>query len=123
MVGLIVTAENEMHKVEYDSPHYDVIQKAVGGWYERVHPMGLDRPYCMMVNEEGLLLNLPLNLLGSLLYGTPQHSQPIVGDVIFLKEGYYGGEPDVVGMTLEEAQSLGNKFAAMSGGFVRWAKK
>ena len=123
MVGLIVTAGNEMSTVEYDSPHYDVIREAVGGWYEHVRPAGLERPYCMMVNEEGLLLNLPLNLTGSVLYGTPQHGQPIVGDIIFLTEGYHGGEPDVVGMTAEEAQSLGDKFSAMSGGFVRWAKK
>ena len=68
-----------------------------------------------MVNEEGLLLNLPLNPLGSSLYGTPQHGQPIVGDVIFLNDGYHGGEPDVVGMTTEEAQSLGYKFSTMSG--------
>ena len=123
MVGLVVTVENDMFTVEYDSPHYDVIQKAVGGWYERVHPVGLERPYCMMVNEEGLLQNLPMNLTGSVLYGTPQHGQPIVGDVIFLKDGYHDGEPDVVGMTAEEAQSLGDKFSTMSGGLVRWANK
>lgn len=123
MVGLIVTAENEMRKVEYDSPHYDVIHEAVGGWYEHVRPVGLEQPYCMMVNEEGLLLGLPLNLLGSFLYGAHQHGQPIVGDVIFLKEGYHCGEPDVVGMTSEEAQRLGNEFIKMTYGFVRWTKE
>ncbi len=121
MVGLVVTAKNEMYQMDYDAPHYDVIQKAVGGWYEHVHPVGLERPYCMMVNEEGLLQGLPLNLIGSILYGTPQHGQPIVGNVIFLKEGYHGGEPDVVGMTADEAQRLGDKFFTMTGGRVRWA--
>lgn len=123
MVGLVVTTENEMSTVEYDSPHYDVIKKAVGGWYEHVHPADLERPYCMMVNEEGRLLNLPLNLIGSVLYGSFKHGQPIVGNVIFLKEGYHGGEPDVVGMTADEAQRLGDKFSTMSGGFVHWATK
>lgn len=123
MVGLVVTAENEMSTVEYDSPHYDVIKEAVGGWYEHVRPVGLERPYCMMVNEEGLLLRLPVNLIGSILYGTPQHGQPIVGNIIFLKEGYHGGEPDVVGMTADEAQSLGDKFSTTTGGKVRWAMK
>ncbi len=123
MVGLVVTADCDMYQLDYDAPYYDVIQKAVGGWYEHVHPVGLERPYCMMVNEEGLLLNLPLNLIGSILYCTPQHGQPIVGDVIFLKEGYYGSEPDVVGMTAEEAQILGDKFSTMTGGRVRWATK
>lgn len=122
MVGLIVTAENEMSKVEYDPPHYDVIRKAVGGWYEHVNPVDLKKPYCMMVNEEGLLLDLPLNSIGSILYGTPQHGQPIVGNVIFLKDGYYGGEPDVVGMDENEAQSLGDEFIKMTGGIACWAK-
>ena len=63
----------------------------MAGGTERVHPMGLDRPYSMMVNEEGLLLGLPMNRLGSELYGTPKHGQPIVGDVVFLKDGYHGG--------------------------------
>lgn len=76
MVGLIVTAKNEMRQVDYDAPHYDIIQKAVGGWYEHVHPIGLEWPYCMMVNEEGLMMNLPLNLIGSILYATPSMARP-----------------------------------------------
>ena len=122
MIALVVNTKNEIRRVEYDPPHYDVIQKAVGGWYEHVHPMGLDCPYSMMVNEEGLLLGLPMNRLGSELYGTPTHGQPIVGDVVFLKDGYDGGEPDVVGMTEDEALALGDKFVKMTGGIVRWAK-
>ena len=123
MVGLVVTADCDMYQLDYDAPHYDIIRKAVGGWYEHVHPVGLERPYCMVVNEEGLLLGLPLNLIGSILYGTPQHGQPIVGNVIFLKNGYYCGEPDVVGMTADEAKILGDKFSTMTGGKVRWATK
>lgn len=122
MIALVVNTKNEIRRVEYDPPHYDVIKEAVGGWYEHVHPMGLDRPYSMMVNEEGLLLGLPMNRLGSELYGTPKHGQPIVGDIVFLKDGYDGGEPDVVGMTEDEAQRLGDKFVKMTGGIVRWAK-
>ena len=122
MIALIVNTQNEIHRVEYDPPHYDVIKEAVGGWYEHVHPVGLDHPYSMMVNEEGLLLGLPMNRLGSELYGTPRHGQPIVGDIVFLKDGYDGGEPDVVGLTEDEAQTLGDKFVKMTGGIVRWAK-
>ena len=123
MIALVVNTKNEIRRVEYDPPHYDVIKEAVGGWYEHVHPVGLDHPYSMMVNEEGLLLGLPLNRLGSELYGTPKHGQPIVGDVVFLKDGYHGGEPDTVGMTEDEAQRLGDKFVKMTGGIVRWAKE
>ena len=123
MIALVVNTKNEIRRVEYDPPHYDVIKEAVGGWYEHVHPMGLDRPYSMMVNEEGLLLGLPMNRLGSELYGTPKHGQPIVGDIVFLKDGYDEGEPDTVGMTEDEAQRLGDKFVKMTGGIVRWAKE
>lgn len=120
MVGLVVTVKNEMRIVDYDAPHYDVIQKAVGGWYEHVRPKELQAPYCMMVNEEGLLMNLPLNMLGSYLYGTHQHGCPIVGDIMFLKDGYHAGEPDVVGMSKDEALALGEQFKELSGGIIRW---
>ncbi len=123
MVGLVVTTKNEMYQLDYDAPHYDGIQKAVGGWYELVHPVGLKSPFCMMVNEEGLMNNLPMNLLGSYLYGSHFHGSPIVGDIVILKEGYYDGEPDVVGMTDSEAQGLGDKFITLSGGIVHWAQK
>lgn len=121
MYALIVTAENSIRRVEYTPPHYDVLREAVGGWYEHVHPMGLKRPYSMMVNEEGLLLNLPMNLLGSILYGTKFHGQPIVGNIVFVKDGYYDGEPDVVGMDAEEAQRVGDEFVKLTHGKVRWA--
>ena len=121
MYALIVTAENSIRRVEYTPPHYDVLREAVGGWYEHVHPMGLKRPYSMMVNEEGLLLNLPMNLLGSILYGTKFHGQTIVGNIVFVKDGYYDGEPDVVGMDAEEAQRVGDEFVKLTHGKVRWA--
>lgn len=119
---MIVTTKNEMRRVEYQSPHYDVITKAVGGYYEHVHPKGLKPPYCMMVNESGLLHNLPVNILGSVLYETHIHGNPIVGDIMFAKNGYFQGEPDVVGLTESEAQSLGDNFVELTNGIVRWAE-
>lgn len=121
MYALVVNTKNEIRRVEYDPPHYDVLREAVGGWYEHVHPIGLNRPYSMMVNEEGLLLDLPTNLLGSILYGTPIHGQYICGDIVFVKDGYHDGEPDVVGMDNNEAQGMGDEFVRISGGKIRWA--
>lgn len=121
MYALVISAENEIRRVEYDSPHYDVLREAVGGWYEHVHPIGLKRPYSMMVNEEGLLLKLPMNMLGSILYGTKVHGQPIVGNIVIVKDGYYDGEADVVGMDAEEAQRVGNEFVKLTHGKVCWA--
>ncbi len=42
------------------------------------------------------MLGLPPNLLGSYLYGTQTHGQPIVGNIVILKLGRYVGEPGVV---------------------------
>lgn len=113
MKGLIVTTKHEIREVDYDAPNYDVISRAVGGYYEHVCPRRLNRPYCMMVNEEGLLNALPLNVLGSYLYETDRHGAPIVGDIIILKEGHYHGEPDIVGLTEEEAKRLRNEFSVL----------
>lgn len=121
MYALVVSAENDIRRVEYDPPHYDVLHEAVGGWYEHVHPIGLKRPYSIMVNEEGLLLKLPMNMLGSILYGTKVHGQPIVGNIVLVKDGYYDGEPDVVGMDAEEAQRVGDEIVKLTCGKVRWA--
>lgn len=120
MFALVVNAEGEMHLRMYDPPDYDVIRDAVGGWFELVRPMGLKPPYLMVVNEDGLRLDLPMNRLGSILYGTRLHGHPIVGDIVFLKDGYFGGERDAVGMTEYEARCLGNEFVNMTGGNFRW---
>lgn len=123
MTALVVTTKNEMHRVAYEAPHYEVIQEAVGGRYELVRPQGLREPYCMMVNEEGLLLDLPLNPLGCYLYGSLIHGASIVGDIVILKLGYHAGEPDAVGITDEEARQLGEQFRRLSGGAVHWAEE
>ena len=117
MVVLMVTAGDAMTKVEYDPPNYDIIRKAVGGLCEYVQPEMLNSSYCMMVNEAGYLCGLPENFLASLFY----HGQPILGDVLFLKHGFYGGEPDVVGMTEVEAQVLGDLLSLLTCGVVHWA--
>lgn len=123
MKGLIVTTKNEMRLVDYDPPHYDIIREAVGGgWYEHVLPRRLPHPYCMMVDEEGLLKGLPVNTLGSYLYQTDLHGSAIVGDIIILKDGYFAGERDTVGLTEEEARTLADSFITKTNGLVHWAE-
>lgn len=58
MKGLVITTENKMQVKEFGEPAYETIGKAVGGWIEVVHPKGLPDPFCMVVNEEGLLHGL-----------------------------------------------------------------
>lgn len=96
--GLIVTTSGKMYLGKFEDPLYKTVGKFVGGWIEIVHPTGLKHPYCMVVDEEGLLKTRPINAFGSYLYGTAKHGYPIVGDIVILKDGYRNGEPDIVGL-------------------------
>lgn len=51
----------------------------------------------ILCDDEGLLKKLPINLVGSYLYGNT-----IVGNIIIGKHGYYKGTPDVVGFDDKE---------------------
>ena len=42
----------------------------------------------------------------SVLYGTPEHGQPIVGNGVILKEGFVDGERDFVEMTEKDQLTL-----------------
>ena len=75
------------------------LQDAVDGFIEIVRPFGRSGGHLVMVaNEEGLILDLPANPIGSLIYG-----DMIAGTVVIMKEGIRNGEPDLIGLTKEEA--------------------
>lgn len=116
MKGIVITTKYEMRVQEFSEPAYKSIGEAVGGWIEIVHPMRLGRPYCMVVNEEGLLRNLPMNVLGSFLYGTDTHGSPIVGDIVLLREGINSdGEYDLLGLTEQDITYLCNMVSTVNG--------
>ncbi len=106
MKGVVVTTDNEVRVEDFNDPLYKTVGAAVGGYIEHVHPMRLPRPFCMIVNEEGRLLDLPLNHIGSYFYGTDQHGEPIVGNIVVMKDGYRNGEPDIVGLDDSEAEQV-----------------
>ncbi len=113
MKGITITTKNVISTIDIQqngSPLYELMHKVVGGYYENVNPRRLKQGYVMIVNEEGLLHGLPINAIGSYLYETDKHGSPIAGDVLILKYGYYQDEPDVVGMTDDEANELMNDF-------------
>lgn len=68
------------------------LQAAIGGYIEIVKPRGVlddGRPLVMVVDEEGLVKNRPLNPMGCALYGTVVHGQPIAGPiVVFDREAF-----------------------------------
>lgn len=106
MKGIVVTTDLEIRIEEFSDPLYKTVGSAVGGYIEHVKPARLRHPYCMIVNEEGRLLDLPLNYVGSYFYGTDQHGEPIVGNIVIMKDGYRGGEPDIVGLNDVEVEQI-----------------
>ena len=106
MKGVVVTTDLEIRIEEFIDPLYKTVGSAVGGYIEHVKPARLRHPYCMIVNEEGRLLDLPLNYVGSYFYGTDQHGEPIVGNIVIMKDGYRGGEPDIVGLNDVDAEQI-----------------
>lgn len=89
-------AENMLHD----------LQDAVDGWIEIVRPFGRSGGHLVMVvNEEGLIGDLPANPIGSLIYG-----DLIAGTVVIMKEGIRDGEPDLIGLTKEEADFVMSLF-------------
>ena len=64
----------------------EFIRGRLDGWMEVVHPKGLKPPCVMVVDEEGLIKNLPLNPVGCAFYETHKHSQPIVGKIYIAKQ-------------------------------------
>ena len=106
MKGIVVTTDLEIRIEEFSDPLYKTVGSAVGGYIEHVKPARLRHPYCMIVNEEGRLLDLPLNYVGSYFYGTDQHGEPIVGNIVVMKDGFRDGEPDIVGLDDSEVERV-----------------
>lgn len=118
MKGLIITTSGIIRTKDFTAPAYKSVGEAVGGYIEIVRPKRLNPPYCMVVNEEGLLLDLPLNLYGSYLYCTELHGNPIVGDIVILKEGWIHGERDFDGLSDEECRAFAEQIEEWSHGDI-----
>ena len=103
--GIVIAPDLSISKREFGEPLHKTLGEAVGGWIEVVHPQGLPRPYCLIVDEEGRLKDYPMNIFGSVLYGYVEHGQPIVGTVVLMKEGLRNGEPDIVGLDMDDIEN------------------
>lgn len=119
MRGVVVTTNNELYVKEFTPSLYQSIGEVVGGWIEIVRPRGLKHRLVMVVNDEGLLRNLPLNVFGSILYGTQIHGSPIVGDIVFMKEDYTVDGLDFVELTDSDIQEIKVLAKNVSGGEIK----
>ena len=116
MKGIVINTEGRMHVEDYGEPLYQTVGKTVGGGIEHVRPRLLPEPYCMVVNDEGLLIGLPQNPIGSALYGTASHGVPIVGNVVILKDGFTEDGPDIIGLDETDLSLIGNYLELLFGG-------
>ena len=78
-----VTTDNKISIIDVDFDDFRSIQCAIGGHFETVHTQLMadyfkDPSVIMLVDEEGLIKELPLNPVGSALYRSV-----IAGDLIF----------------------------------------
>lgn len=106
MKAIVITTDDTISIRDFSVPLHESMGAAVGGMIEIVQPIGLLRPYCMIVNEEGLILGLPYNRMGSLLYGTHIHGSPITGDIVITKTGFTASGPDIVPFEEDELEHL-----------------
>ena len=104
--GIVIETSGRMYVSEYGEPLCKTVGRTVGGYIEIVRPYRLPRPYCMLINEDGKITDLPINEVGSSLYGYESHGDPIVGDIVLMKEGLYNGEPDIIGLTETDIRYL-----------------
>lgn len=104
MKGLAINTENQMQFKNFSEPLLDSLQKEVGGYIEVVHPKYLPEGLCMVVDDEGRLKGSAVNNIASVLYGTPEHGQPIVGNAVILREGFVAGELDF--MSLDDGDEV-----------------
>lgn len=113
MKGVVVTTDLGVRVEDFEEPLYKTVGAAVGGYIEHVRPMRLKEPFCMIVNEEGRLHKLPINLVGSFFYGTDFHNEPIVGNIVIMKDGYRNGEPDIVGLDDTEIERVQSSISTL----------
>ena len=78
-----VTTDNKISVIDVNFNDFRAIQRAIGGHFETVHTQLMadyfkDPSVIMLVDEEGLIKELPLNPVGSALYRSV-----IAGDLIF----------------------------------------
>ena len=80
-----VTTDNKVSVIDVNFDDFRSIQQAIGGHFETVRTQLMadyfkDPSVIMLVDEEGLVKELPMNAVGSALY-----RGGIVGDLIFAK--------------------------------------
>jgi hypothetical protein len=85
--GLLITPLAQIAVSAYAD--LDAYQQAVGGWITTVQ---LDERHDMIVNDEGLALQLPLNLLATAIAFQHNQQSPLLGNAIIVCVDHAKGE-------------------------------
>jgi len=114
MKAIKITTNNKISVIYIHEPTLKGMQEQVGGYIETVRPVGLyelnitDKYKLIMIaNEDGHRKGLNLNRVATQLYNLGYvDMDPIVGDVLFMSEGFINGEPDIVGLEDDQIIAL-----------------
>lgn len=114
--AIVITTDNkvEIRDLELkDDSLLEALQEVVGGYIETV-PIMVRGGLLMVVNEEGAIHDLPINIIASILYGAAIHGTFIHGDVAIVDHGYRNGEPDLEGLSPYLATELLDTFSKIT---------
>lgn len=111
MKTIKITAHNKISIIDVDFGDYKAMQKAVGGYVETVATERMydffKRPVIMLVDKEGRMKELELNIIGTAFNGMV----PIVGDIVLAQPaGMYGEDMEGIGEPEETMQMLMQRF-------------
>lgn len=112
MKTIKTTAHNKISIIDVDFGDYKAMQKAVGGYVEAVATEQMydffKRPVIMLVDKEGRMKELELNIIGTVFNGMV----PIVGDIVLAQPaGEYGEDMEGIGEPEETMKMLMQRFS------------
>lgn len=112
MKTIKITAHNKISIIDVDFGDYKAMQKAVGGYVEAVATEQMydffKRPVIMLVDKEGRMKELELNIIGTVFNGMV----PIVGDIVLAQPaGMYGEDMEGIGEPEETMKMLMQRFS------------
>lgn len=112
MKTIKITTDNKISIIDVDFGDYKAMQKAVGGYVETVSTEQMydffKRPVIMLVDKEGRMKELELNVIGTVFNGMV----PIVGDIVLAQPvGMYREDMEGIGEPEETMQMLMQRFS------------
>ena len=92
----------ELRDLDQERDLLDVIHDELdGGFFEIVRCRTLPRKFVMLVDDCGVIKDLPINPVASVIY-----TRAIAGTALIMKEDYDDGELDLFGMDEDETAEL-----------------